>query len=150
MKERTFVLIKPDHVALANEIFSELDRYGNRIKTVNIESAPKEIVEDHYSPHKERSQFDSIVDYLVNEPIVIAIYEGEGIINKLMEIIGPTDPSNASKNTIRGKYSDDSLEKAIAENRHVKNVIHRSDSPQEAEREIKVWSKYLNQEKNYK
>jgi len=143
MKEKTFVFIKPDHVDLANKILHELDTYGDRIQTVKIDYVPKEIIENHYAPHKGKFFFDYMVDYFVNKPLVIAIYEGENIIEKLIEVIGPTDPSKASSKTIRGKYSKDSLETAIVEKRTVKNVIHRSNSIKEFKREIEVWKNYI-------
>jgi len=144
MLEKTFILIKPKYVGLANEILEQLDIYGKRIITAKIDAVPKNIIEDHYSPHKGKSFFKYMTESFAGKSVVIAIYEGKGIIQKISDFIGPTDPSKASKNTIRGKYSNDSLETAIAKQRPVENVIHRSDSIAEAKREISVWKQYLN------
>jgi len=143
MSERAFIMIKPDHIGLAEEILSELDKYGKRIKQATITKIPKEVIEDHYSVHKERPFFRHMTASFVDQPTIIAVYKGENIIEKLREAIGPTDPTEASKTTIRGKYSDDSLEKAIKKGRPVKNVIHCSDSPEEYKREISVWKSYF-------
>ena len=143
MIEKSFVLIKPDHVDLAEQILHELDAYGQRIKTKKIRHVPKEVIENHYSIHKGKFFFKYMIDYFLNKPVVIAVYEGEDVIKRFIEIIGPTDPSKAPKETIRGKYSKDSLENAIAEGRTVKNVIHRSDSPEEFIREIDIWKSYF-------
>lgn len=142
MIEYAFVLIKPDHVDIADNILNELDDYGTRRKTIKVDSVPREIIENHYSHNWEKFFFEYMADYFIGKPVVIAIYEGENIIQKLREVAGPTDPIKASKSTIRGKYSNDSLEKAIDERRPVKNVIHVSDSQDEAIREVRAWSRY--------
>lgn len=143
MTEKTFVFIKPSHVDLAEKILNELDEYGSRIKTVKVDHIPKDVIENHYNIHKGKFFFDYMVDFFENKSIVLAVYEGEGIIKKLIDVIGPTNPVKAPPKTIRGKYSNDSLEIAIAEKRTVKNVIHRSDSQEEFNREIEVWKSYL-------
>ena len=75
--------------------------------------------------------------------MVIAVYRAERVIQRIIDACGPTDPAQAPFDTIRGKYSTDSLNRAIAEGRPVRNVIHRSDSIAEAELEIEVWKAYL-------
>jgi len=141
--EKTLVMIKPDHADSAVEILGELDNYGRRLITRRVEAVPQEVIEAHYSVHKGKSFFDYMTKYFAGKDVVIAVYQGEGVIEKLREAAGPTDPAKASKETIRGKYSNDSLEQAINEGRPVRNVVHCSDSPAEAEREIGVWQKYL-------
>lgn len=145
MLEKTLILVKPGHVEFAGEILKQLDFRGNRITTARIGSVQRSMIEDHYFPHKDKSFFGYMCDSFVNRSIVLAVYQGRGIIQKFIKIIGPTDPSKAPKHTIRGKYSNDSLERSIAEKRPVENVIHRSDSIEEARREISVWEIYLNQ-----
>lgn len=143
MTERTFVMIKPEHVSRAEEILTELSSYGRLAARAVIDAVPRQIVEEHYAVHRERPFYRYLVDSFVDRPVVIAIYEGNGVVQKVMERCGPTDPTKAPKDTIRGRYSSDSLEQAIAEQRPVRNVIHRSDSPAEAEREIGVWKEYF-------
>ena len=140
MIEQSLTFIKPKHINLAEKILHEVDdelyNYGTRIKTVKVNSIPREIIANHYAPHKGKFFFDYMVDYFENN-------EGEGIIEKLKKFVGPTDPVKASKRTIRGKYGTDSLDKANAEGRPTQNVIHRSDSVEEAYREINVWKSYF-------
>lgn len=143
MNETVFILIKPDHVDLAEQILSELDQYGHRVKTVKVENVPRIIIENHYSVHKGKHFFRYMIEGFTGRQVVLALYEGEEVITKFVKVIGDTDPSKASKDSIRGRFSNDSLEEAIAEGRMVRNVIHRSDSPEEVRREINVWKQYL-------
>ena len=111
--------------------------------TAEVLKVPRGVIQEHYSPHKDKSFFGYMTESFVGRSVVLAVYEGPAIISSFITIIGVTDPAKASKDTIRGKYSNDSLEKAIAEKRPVKNVIHRSDSYSEAIREIGVWQPHL-------
>jgi len=141
--ERTLIIIKPDHVHLADKILSELDRYGGRIKTVHVDVVPLEIIERHYAMHKGKVFYPWLIKQFVGKPVVLAVYEGVDVVRKMSDAIGPTDPAKAPKDTIRSKYSDDTQERSMAEKRALKNVIHRSATPEEAEMEIAVWQKYL-------
>lgn len=143
MYGKTLILIKPDHVELADDILKELDCHGYRVKTARVDAVPRDVIEDHYSPHNGKWFFESMTESFVGRPVVLAVYGGVDIIQKFIDIIGPTDPSKASKQSIRGKYGSDSLDAAISEGRPVSNVIHRSDSIEEAVREIAVWGQYL-------
>lgn len=143
MLEKTLIMIKFEHVQLAEIILKELDEYGKRTITAKVDTIPKEVIEAHYFPHKNKPIFNRITCSFIGKPAVIAVYEGEGIIKKFKEIIGPTEPSKAPKYTIRGKYSNDSIEKAEAENRTLNNVIHCSENKEEAEREMYVWKRYF-------
>ena len=135
-------MIKPDHVKYADEILNLLDQYGTRIIHREV-SVPKEIIENHYSVHKGKPFYQRLINSFLDKNVVIAVYEGENITNKFREVIGATEPSKADRNSIRGKYSNDTIAKAVAENRSLRNVIHASDSSNEAEREIEVWNSYL-------
>ena len=143
MTEKSFILIKPDHVANANDIFAMMDALGEREITHRVEHTPREVMENHYSPHKEKYFFDYVVDAFVGRPVVICVYSGENIIEKIKDITGVTDPKECGPETIRGKFSDDSLEESIEQKRCCRNVIHRSDCQEEALREIDVWKAFL-------
>ncbi len=80
-------------------------------------------------------------EFIVGRPLVAVVLEGENAIKKVREMVGYTDPSRAEKGTIRGDYDDDSIAKANAEKRRVRNLIHASDSPESADLEIKLWFK---------
>ncbi|MBT3349305.1 hypothetical protein HN954_04445 [bacterium] len=143
MTQKTLIFIKPDAVDRADEIFKILDRFGAREKTVRIDSTPRDVMENHYSPHRDKFFFEYVVGEFVDQPIVLALYTGDDVISKMKTVIGVTDPAMAGTETIRGQFSDDSLEIAVAEKRGVRNAIHRSDSPEEFEREFAVWKKYF-------
>lgn len=147
MAERTFILIKPDHVALADKILSEMDGkledIAERKATAHIPAVPRAVIEEHYAVHHGKPFYQYLVDSFVGNSVVASVYAGVGVVQRVIDLCGPTDPAQAAANTIRGRYSADSLEKAIAEHRPVCNVIHRSDSAAEAEREIAVWNDYL-------
>ena len=136
-------MVKPSHVGLADRILKELERFGARIHTRHIESVPRNVIQEHYAEHKEKSFFGYMTESFVGKAIVIAVYEGEGVVQKCSDAIGATDPAKATADSIRARYSRDSLMQAINEKRPVQNAIHRSDSSKEAEREINVWKQYL-------
>jgi len=148
MNERTLVMIKPDSVADAEPILEELDRLGNRVSTSKVENLERTLMERHYSCYVGEPHFSPVVDYFTGKTVVVAVYEGDGIIQKIRDIIGATDPAKAQPSSIRARYSDDSAEKARLEGRPylIRNVIHASDSPDEAMREIDVWRSILNLE----
>lgn len=137
-------MIKPDYIHIAETILKELDQHGMRIKTSKVNSVPQHVIENHYSAHKGKHFYNELINEFANKPVIIAIYEGENIIQKFIELIGPTDPSKAPAHTIRARYSNDSKEKAEAENRTIKTVIHRSGSIEEAQQEIEVWKELFN------
>lgn len=152
------VIIKPDHVELAESILSEIDcrllkeyvksdnldcDFGVRVNTARVEKVPLEVIEEHYAAHRNKSFFGYMTKYFENKAVFLAVYVGPGVISKLSDIIGSTDPEKASKGSIRSRFSGDSLDKAMSEGRTVRNVIHRSDSIEETERELKVWGRYL-------
>jgi nucleoside-diphosphate kinase len=143
MAEQTLVFIKPDHVGLAEKILGELDAHAKRVSTTQIPVLPLDLIQEHYAVHRKRPWFDYFTRALAGRPVVLAVYEGDGVIQKMRDVIGPTDPAKASPETIRGKYSSDSLEQALDEDRPCRNVIHASDSPGEAERELAVWKQYI-------
>jgi len=144
MTERTFVMIKPEHIHLTDKIIADLNWQGHLEKFHYVSKVPPEVIGQHYAPHQGKPFYAHLVQAFVDKPVVIMVYQGDGIVKKIMDLAGPTDPLKAPKDTICGKYSHDSLAAAVAEHRTVHNVIHRSDSAAEAEREIKVWKAYLN------
>ena len=148
MTERTFIMIKPDReniaITILNTLNGLLQDYGDLTRIIRVNSIPKEVIKNHYILHKDKDFYQRMIDYFTDKSVVLAVYEGkEGLINKCKEVVGNTDPAKATEGTIRYIFSRDSLEKAIAEERPVENVIHCSDSVKEAKREIDVWKEYL-------
>ena len=143
MFQRTFVLVKPDGIPRVEEILGILDQHGERILQGRVDNVPKELIERHYESHKGKYFYQWIIDFFEGQSVVPAIYQGEGVVQRFVEVIGHRDPSKAPNYTIRGRFSDDSEERAIAEKRHTRNVIHRAGSLEEAEGEGNIWMQYM-------
>jgi nucleoside-diphosphate kinase len=158
--ERTLVMLKPDAIerGLVSAIFAELDETaGNvgakRTMTVRVDgqSVTIERLEQHYAgairKHGEALRKDYL-PYFKGKPLVLAVYEGpSGTVRAIKDKVGPTDPLNAPKNSIRGKYGRDSLEQALRENRAVENLVHASDPDnyQELLEEFEAWIDIIGQ-----
>jgi nucleoside-diphosphate kinase len=164
--ERTCVIVKPDGVSrnLTGEIISRFEKAGLKIIALKMIVADRELIKKHYTENEEylislgkksekagdvvkdyRAQGLMIVEgmrnYMTSGPVVPMVVEGENAIKKAREIAGYTDPSAAEKGTIRGDLGQDSILKANKEKRPVKNLLHASGNPEEAEHEIKLWFK---------
>jgi len=157
--EVSLVFIKPGNKKQAIEIIEFLeDRLrlsGNgsenycfgRSMYVDIPHVPRKIIEKHYA-HIPDEIKESVFKEFEDKGVLLAVYAGEGIIRKIREIVGDTDPLKAGRDTIRGVFSPEgeSLEKALAQRRAVNNVIHssaKSKKNREAEDEIRNWSHFL-------
>jgi len=142
--EQTFVMVKPDHVEIADKVLEELDSCGRRVVTKRVDSVPKEIIEQHYGKHKGRFFYDFTCEYFVGKPVVLAVYEGIDVVERVRAVMGNTDPVKANVGTIREKYGDKTpMEILNDQGIPAKNVVHGSGSPEEAAREIEIWKKYL-------
>ncbi|ABN69929.1 nucleoside diphosphate kinase [Staphylothermus marinus F1] len=128
--ERTLVLIKPDGVrrGLIGEIISRFERKGLKIKALKMLRLTREKAEEFYSVHRGKPFFVSLIEFMTSGPIIAMILEGDMAISVVRRMIGPTDGREAPPGTIRGDYS---LSKS-------QNVVHASDSPESAMREIRV------------
>lgn len=127
--ERTLVLVKPDGVkrGLIGEIISRFERKGFNIVDMKMLRMTKELAADHYAEHKGRPYYDRLIEYITSGPVVAMILEGEDAVNIVRMMIGKTSPSESLPGTIRGDFS---LNITI-------NVVHASDSLENAEREMK-------------
>ncbi|MFH0870199.1 MAG: nucleoside-diphosphate kinase [archaeon] len=144
MIEQTLILVKPEHVPFAFQLLYELDKIGTRVKDGYIAHVPRELIEKHYAVHLGQSHYPRLLKQFTGLPVVGAIYEGENIIQEFMDEIGNTFPNLAAPRTVRHRFSNDSREIATLEDKAVRNVLHRSDDPQNAISEIRLWSPYLN------
>jgi nucleoside-diphosphate kinase len=129
--ERTLVLIKPDAVqrALAGEILARIERRGFAIRAGKLLKVKRDLGEQHYAEHREKPFFDELVRFITSAPTWALIVEGEGAIATMRRTIGATDPANAEPGTIRGDFALSMPD----------NLVHGSDSPESAEREIALW-----------
>jgi len=133
--ERTLAIIKPDAVErnLTGEILRRIEEEGLKIVALKMVRISKREAEGFYDVHRERPFFDSLTDYMSSGPIVVAVLQGEGAIERWRNLMGATDPAKANPDTIRGTFGL-SIEK---------NSVHGSDSPQSAAYEIPYFFSHL-------
>ena len=129
--ERTLVLIKPDGVykSLSGEIIARFERRGLRLVALKMLRMSRELAAIHYAEHQGKPFFESLVNFITSGPIVAMVVEGENAIRAVRTMMGVTNPLEAAPGTIRGDYA---LTMAH-------NVIHGSDGPESAAREIDVF-----------
>jgi nucleoside-diphosphate kinase len=130
-RERTLILIKPDAVrrSLAGEILSRIEGRGLVIRAGKLVTADSALGEAHYGEHREKPFFGELVDFITSGPTWALVVEGEGAIATMRKTIGATNPANAEPGTIRGDLASSMPD----------NLVHGSDSPESAEREIALW-----------
>jgi len=131
LSERTLVLVKPDGVrrGLIGEVLSRIERKGLRIVAMDLRALDIAAARTHYAEHDGKPFFDSLVDFITSGPLVALVVEGPRAIEAFRALAGATDPVRASPGTIRGDYS------LIVQS----NIVHGSDGPDSAAREIKIF-----------
>lgn len=131
LSERTLVLIKPDGVrrGLIGDVISRIEHKGLRIVAMELRTLARETAEAHYGEHAGKPFFRSVVEFITSAPLVAIVAEGPRAIEAVRALAGPTDPVKAAPGTIRGDYGLEIQE----------NILHGSDSPDSAEREIKIF-----------
>ena len=129
--ERTLILIKPDAVqrSLAGEILGRIERRGFTVVAGKLLRVSRELGEEHYGEHREKPFFGELVEFITSAATWALVVEGEGAIATMRKTIGATNPANAEPGTIRGD-----LATAMPD-----NLVHGSDSPESAAREIALW-----------
>ncbi len=133
MKEKTLVLLKPDALnrRLVGEIISRFEKKGLKIVALKMLWMSRSLAEKHYEVHKGKSFYESLLDYITSGPIIAMVLEGERAIEVVRRMMGKTNGAEAEPGTIRGDYA------LSVQN----NLVHGSDSPESAEREIKLFFK---------
>jgi len=130
--EQTLVLIKPDAVArgLVGEVLARIERKGLKIAALELKQVSEEVARGHYAEHAEKPFFGSLIEFITSGPVVAAILEGPRAIAAFRQIAGGTDPvEKAVPGSIRGDFALETQE----------NLVHGSDSPESAKREIALW-----------
>jgi len=129
--ERTFIMIKPDAVRrnLIGEICARIEKSGFRIAAMKMMRVDRALAEKHYAEHVDKPFYNDLVDYITSLHVVSMVIEGENAIEGMRELMGKTDPAKSDKGTIRGDFG-----LSIQE-----NVVHGSDSPEKAKREIDLF-----------
>ncbi|MHB8718975.1 MAG: nucleoside-diphosphate kinase [Candidatus Dormibacteria bacterium] len=129
--ERTLVLVKPDAVqrGLIGEIIGRLERRGLHPVALKLMAISRDLAERHYGEHREKPFFGGLVDFITSSPVVAMVWEGPGAVAAVRAMMGATNPSNSAPGTIRG---DLAVSLAM-------NVVHGSDSPESAAREVALF-----------
>ena len=129
--ERTFIMVKPDGVqrGLVGEVVSRFERKGLKLLGAKLMQVSNELAESHYAEHRERPFFNDLVSFITSSPVFAMVCEGENAISIARNMMGKTNPADASPGTIRG---DLGLTIGM-------NIVHGSDSPDSAAREIALW-----------
>jgi nucleoside-diphosphate kinase len=129
--ESTLLIAKPDAVrrGLTGEILRRVEVKGLRITELQMLRVDRSTAQEHYGEHRDKAFFDELVSFITSGPVVAARVEGERAVSVLRTMMGPTDPAEAPPGTIRGDYGT-----IITE-----NLVHGSDSPESAERELKLF-----------
>ena len=129
--EQTLVLIKPDGVqrGLIGQIVDRLERRGLKLVGLKLMQVNEELAHRHYGEHVERPFFPGLVSFITSGPVVVMAWEANNAVEIVRNTMGPTNPANAAPGTIRGDLGVD-----IG-----RNLIHGSDSPESAERELSLF-----------
>jgi nucleoside-diphosphate kinase len=133
--EKTLVLVKPDGVArgLVGEVIARIEAKGYSISTLRMLQADRALLEKHYAEHQGKPFFEPLVEFMMSGPIVAIVAEGNRVIEGFRSLAGVTDPTVAAPGTIRGDLARDQGTKVV------QNIVHGSDSPESAAREIAIF-----------
>ncbi|MGC9671466.1 nucleoside-diphosphate kinase [Planosporangium sp. 12N6] len=131
MGERTLVLVKPDAVrrGLVGEVISRFERKGLTVEEMRLRTMDPELADAHYAEHVDKPFYPPLKDFMTSGPLVAMILSGDQAIDVVRVLTGATDGRKAAPGTIRGDLSLSNRE----------NLVHASDSPESAKREIELW-----------
>jgi nucleoside-diphosphate kinase len=129
--EQTLILAKPDAVnrGLAGEIVARFERRGFTLRAARLLRVDRALAEQHYAEHSAKPFFGELVDFITSGSTLAFVLEGEGVIATARKTIGATNPADACPGSLRGQFAA-----AMPD-----NLVHGSDSPESAEREIALW-----------
>ena len=138
--ERTLILVKPVGVArsLVGEVVSRVEIKGYQIVGLKMLTPTREILAKHYAEHEGKPFYEPLIEFMLSGPIVAMIAQGNRVIEGFRKLAGTTDPTTAEPGTIRGDLARDQGTKVV------QNIVHGSDSPESAAREIAIFFPELN------
>jgi nucleoside-diphosphate kinase len=133
--EKTLILVKPDGVArgLIGEVISRIESKGYAIDSLRMLQADRALLEKHYAEHIGKPFYEPLVEFMMSGPIVAIVASGNRVIEGFRSLAGVTDPTVAAPGTIRGDLARDQGTKVV------QNIVHGSDSPESAAREIQIF-----------
>src|SRR5947209_15803238 len=129
--ERTLILIKPDAFArgLSGEIIARFERKGLRLVAMNLMTMSRELAERHYAEHEGKAFYEELVSFITSGPLVAMVLEGEQAVVAARQVIGATNPLEASTGSIRGDFAIEVGQ----------NMVHVTDAPESAAREVALF-----------
>lgn len=133
--EKTLILVKPDGVrrGLVGEVISRIEKKGYSVTALRMLQADRSLLEKHYAEHNGKPFYEPLLEFMTSGPIVAMIAEGNRVIEGFRSLAGATDPTVAAPGTIRGDLARDQGTKVV------QNIVHGSDSPESAAREIAIF-----------
>jgi nucleoside-diphosphate kinase len=133
--EKTLILVKPDGVrrGLVGEVISRVETKGYAIDSLRMLQADRALLEQHYAEHVGKPFYEPLVEFMMSGPIVAIVASGNRVIEGFRSLAGVTDPTVAAPGTIRGDLARDQGTKVV------QNIVHGSDSPESAAREIQIF-----------
>ncbi|MDR1266028.1 MAG: nucleoside-diphosphate kinase [Propionibacteriaceae bacterium] len=133
--EQVLVLVKPDGVrrGLVGQVIARAEARGFAIQRLELRQATPQLLAQHYAEHAAKPFYPSLVEYMTSGPVVALVLEGAQVIVSFRAMAGATDPVKAAPGTIRGDFGRD------WGTGEIQNIVHASDSPQSAAREIAIW-----------
>ena len=133
--EKTLILVKPDGVRrqLVGEVISRIEKKGYVVSALKMMQADRSLLERHYAEHQGKPVFESRVEFVMSGPIVVIVAEENRVLEGFHSLAGVTDPTVAAPGTIRGDLARDQGTKVV------QNIVHGSDSPESAAREIEIF-----------
>lgn len=128
-------MVKPDGVkrGLVGEVIARVERKGYKITNLRMLTADRNLLAKHYAEHEGKPFYEPLMEFMASGPIVAMVAEGERVIEGFRKLAGATDPTTAEPGTIRGDLARDQGTKVV------QNIVHGSDSPESASREIKIF-----------
>ncbi|MFH2021492.1 MAG: nucleoside-diphosphate kinase [archaeon] len=139
--ERTLVLLKPDCVerSLVGEIITKLEKVGLKIVGMKMVWVDKDFSKKHYADHVKKPFYKSLEEFITAGPVVAMAVEGIHSVEIVRKLVGATEPKKALPGTIRGDYAHHSYEYADKKGIAIKNLVHASDSSENAKKEVSLW-----------
>ncbi|MDP1552531.1 MAG: nucleoside-diphosphate kinase [Methanobacteriaceae archaeon] len=131
MMEKSFVMMKPDAVQrrLMGKVLSKFEEKGLQIVAAKLMHISEDLAKEHYGEHNEKPFFNGLVEYITSSAVLAMVIQGDDCISLIRKMVGATNPKEADLGTIRGDFAIDTG----------RNIIHASDSPKSAEREIALF-----------
>ena len=133
--ERSLVLVKPDGYSrgLTGEVLRRIEAKGYKLVALKIVNATEEILSRHYAEHVSKPFYPGLVEFMTSAPVVAVVVEGQRVVEGVRSLMGATDPTVAAPGTIRGDLG------RAWNSPHMENLVHGSDSVENATREISLW-----------